>query len=370
MASSLPNLINSERYKYLLTPAIWELSNKIQNSTCEQQKAGGVGNIVILNTENEALEHIEFLILNLFNTILLASSANLKVSIASPETACSLAMSVLSSQQQHNELEQEKQQQNLDVSLPSSSSFVTSTATTNTQITSNKFRIDPISDLKEADYRVRQVIPIKLCNTACAKAMQMVEKCQQLMNNSMRGKLLKAIRIDMDMQSNNKELQQQFTFPIERIHFILSKEIFACKLDIFVTIYLVYILEFLTKDILRLATAYVRQLEKYFINKSDVRTAIHVDHALTKIFYSNDYILQHFQHQQRQQDEHLDTINNNTDNLNNDIAENYQEEEEDQDFGNSKFEFNDKVDDYEVDNDNDQNTNEQQLNDNFFLINK
>jgi len=102
------------------------------------------------------------------------------------------------------------------------------------------------------------------------------------MNNSKRNKLLKAIN---DIQNNftshvsssssssasssvyvsstNPELAQHFTFPVDRIHAILSKEIFFQKLDLFITIYLVNILEYICKDILRLTLYYVRMLGKY-----------------------------------------------------------------------------------------------------------
>lgn len=87
------------------------------------------------------------------------------------------------------------------------------------------------------------------------------------------------------ISSTNPDLAQQFTFPIDRIHAILSKEIFFFKLDLFVTIYLVNILEHICKDILRLTTCYVQYQEKYSINKSDVAAAIQADTRLTKVFY-------------------------------------------------------------------------------------
>lgn len=149
---------------------------------------------------------------------------------------------------------------------------------------------------------------------AFTKAMQMVEKCKLFTNNSKRNKLFKAlndlqnnilpstaanftshISSSMHVSSNSAELAQQFTFPIDRIHVILSKEIFLNKLDLFVTIYLVNILEFICIDILRLVTYYVRILGKYNINKSDVTTAIQADPMLTKVFYSNDVDLNYTQ---------------------------------------------------------------------------
>ncbi len=121
------------------------------------------------------------------------------------------------------------------------------------------------------------------------------------MNNSRRNKLLKAIN---DIQNNftsqvsstsssiytsstNPELAQHFTFPIDRIHAILSKEIFFQKLDLFVTIYLVNILEYICKDILRLTLYYVRMLGKYNINKSDVTTAIQADPMLPLVVFGD-----------------------------------------------------------------------------------
>ncbi len=129
------------------------------------------------------------------------------------------------------------------------------------------------------------------------------------MNNSKRNKLLKAIN---DIQNNftshvsasssssasssvyvsstNPELAQHFTFPVDRIHAILSKEIFLQKLDLFITIYLVNILEYICKDILRLTLYYVRMLGKYNINKSDVTTAIQADPILPQVFFPDSLL--------------------------------------------------------------------------------
>ena len=79
---------------------------------------------------------------------------------------------------------------------------------------------------------------------------------------------------------NSHDLNQMFTFPIDRIHEMLNsngvlvadgftshhnqKETF---LSLHVVIFLVTVLEFITSDILHLSSSYVRFLNKYAITK-------------------------------------------------------------------------------------------------------
>ena len=279
MASCQVNL-NDKKYRHLLTPAICELSTSIQNLN---NKATN-GSQIILNIENDALEHIEQLILKVFNSILLSSPVN-----------CIM---------------------NVTQEVVSSMTATSSSTNTNEVMSTNS----AILDLVDAEFRVRQTLPRMYGETVCSKALSIVEKCRSFITTSKRGKLLKTFNDihnittsfaqftsstgaaissnlssssssfssspNIQPSSNNNELAQIFTLPIDRIHTILSKEIFLCKLDIFVTIYLVSALEFITKDILRLTTTYVRYLEKYSINRTDVKTAIYADQVLTKLFYT------------------------------------------------------------------------------------
>lgn len=241
--------INSEQFRHLLTPAIVELSQKIQTSTVDPQQ-GDVHQY--LKIENEALEHIGFLVLNVFNSIL-----EVNYNVPTPEIASSI----------------------LNTSKDTSSVGSTLNST--------------ILDLAEAENRCRLTMPHVYINDACKKAYKVVEKCRGFMNTPKRTKLLKAISdlyssssssslsssaaatftshltntsSAIYVSSTNPDLEQQFTLPIDDIHAILSKKIFFYKFDLFVTIFLVSILETVCTDILKLAIHYVRHLGKIFNN--------------------------------------------------------------------------------------------------------
>lgn len=98
--------------------------------------------------------------------------------------------------------------------------------------------------------------------------------------------------IGSSLSSTDLDLAQMFTFPtqlIYRIHDILAKEIFQSKVYqkcLNVTIFLVNILEKITKDILDITSNYVRILQKYTITKKDVNTTILANHMFTEIFFS------------------------------------------------------------------------------------
>lgn len=84
---------------------------------------------------------------------------------------------------------------------------------------------------------------------------------------------------------NSSNSSFTFSFPLDRIHSILSELYQSPKIDVYVTIFLVAILEYITKDILRLSTSYSRYLNKYSISKRDISTSLQADYKLTKLFY-------------------------------------------------------------------------------------
>lgn len=240
--------INSEQFRHLLTPAIVELSQKIQTNTNAEPQHADIRQY--LKIENEALEHIGFLVLTVFDNIL-----EVNYNVPTPEIASSI--------------------------LSTSNKDTTSVGSTLSST---------ILDLAEAENRCRLTMPHVYIDDACKKAYQVVEKCRGFMNTPKRTKLLKAISdlypsssfsslsssaaatftshltssttSAVYVSSTNSDLEQQFTLPIDDIHAILSKKIFFYKFDLFVTIFLVNILETVCTDILKLAIHYVRHLGK------------------------------------------------------------------------------------------------------------
>ena len=251
-------------YEYMLVTAISQMSTDIQQrdlNNCNK----------ILGIDNKALMHIDALVMSLFNSILFAKS-KYSSDMNSPEAVCSKAMSA-SNYDHLNVYSSDK-----PISAP---------------------KVEPILSLSEAEFRVRQVMPFNYGEDACSHSMQLIDKCRVFLNTSKLSKLLKSINeipvkpshqaannTQIAFPSTNPELAQHFCFPIDHIHAILSKEIFASKLDLFVTVFLVHVLEFVTKDVLRLTIAYVKHLNKHTINTVDVQTSIQGDPMLTKIFYS------------------------------------------------------------------------------------
>jgi hypothetical protein len=239
-------IINSKCYKNLLTPAINELSIKIQHSNGQSAVNG---NFIILNIENEALELIEQIILNLFNSILLVSCDDLN---QSPESD---AMRSLGKNSTNNKNENE-----IEVN----------------SLLENK----PIRTIAELEARIKQILPRSYSDDLCPKAQSVVDKCAPLLNLTKYEKILKTLQ---SSGSSNNELNQILAFPLERIHSILCKEIFMCKIDTNITIYLLSILELITKDILYLSSSYVRFLNKHTITKNDICLAINAYHLLAKL---------------------------------------------------------------------------------------
>jgi hypothetical protein len=226
-------IIDPAEHKHLLIQSINNLSNRIQQTKVEIEDAGKGGNYVILKLENEALDHIEQTILGIFNAILTASGDDDQ---ATPEQTLTMSYAVSAS----------------------------SCADT------------PVTNLSEAEFKTRQVLPRNYAEGACPKALFLVDKCRAILNSTKRIFMLKNKTIVAD------ELDHLFTFPVERINQLLTRA-YGLKFDLYVTIYLVAILEYIAKDMLHLATRYASYLNKYSISKEDVCTAIHADYVLNKL---------------------------------------------------------------------------------------
>lgn len=282
--------INAKKYKHLLKHAISVLSTKSQING--GPIISGTGNFVVLSIDNEALEYIEKLILDLFNSILLASSDYYDTS---PESDLSRIMSNTEATSQ-----QQITQANASV--------------LNSSLVHSNLILSPILDLEEAKCRIIQVLPRAYADGAILNAQKCVDKYNTLKPKkrfnifSPNNQLLKSTAnsaltsnlmytstssgIGSSLSSTDLDLAQMFTFPtqlIYRIHDILAKEIFQSKVYqkcLNVTIFLVNILETITKDILDITSNYVRILQKYTITKKDVNTTILANHMFTEIFFS------------------------------------------------------------------------------------
>ena len=151
-SSQVSSLINSEQFKHLLTPAIYDLSHKIQNTSLieePQQQQNGGGYKRFLKIENEALEYIGSLILNIFNSILVANFNN----IPTPESTCSIAMSCSSTA---TSLGSESPANTNNTTLTNGSNNNASDSNNNNV---NSIKVEPILDLTEAEMRVRRSLP-------------------------------------------------------------------------------------------------------------------------------------------------------------------------------------------------------------------
>jgi hypothetical protein len=243
-------IIDPSEHKHLLIQSINNLSNRIQQTKVEIDDSGK-GNYVILKLENEALDHIEHTILNIFNSILTASGDEDQ---STPEQTLTMFHAMNST--------------------GSSGSSVFGTSMNSAMMLMNQ--LTPIANLNEAEFKARQVLPRNYADEACPKALHIVEKCRAILNSTKRILMLKNKTIISD------ELDHIFTFPVEKINQLLSR-IYNAKFDLYVTIYLVAILEYIAKDMLHLATCYASYLNKYSISKEDICTAIHADYILNKL---------------------------------------------------------------------------------------
>ena len=261
---SKTKVLNNSSNKHLLSQGINILSINVQKEAFSSENSNSPtgkqnSELVYLKIENEALEHIEHLVLQVFDSIILASSS---LNDNSPEQTCAMIMS------------------------NSSSSQVV---------------IYPITNLEEAEMRVKQVLPRCYSEDACARALKKVEKCKSILNSSKKNRFFQRVKntsnanslsvltspqIRSNSSDSNNNLTYIFSFPLEKIHHLLVETYQCVKLDVQVSIFLVAILEHIAKDILRLSSSYSRHLKQYIINKKDVNISIEGDTKLKRLFFS------------------------------------------------------------------------------------
>ena len=201
------SFVNKSEHKHMLVQAISLLLAKLQTRAGHQSNASGTGNFQILTIDSAALLYIEKLVLDFFNALLLAKPYFVQ---KSPEKEFAEAM-------------------------------------TNTSAAPLKLSHDPILDIIEADLRVKQLVPNSLAITLCERAKALVatfeDKAQK--SGSMSKKILQKLTQhnffypSFSSSTSASHLNQfDLTFPLERIHDILSK-LFERKLDMSVVVYLV-----------------------------------------------------------------------------------------------------------------------------------
>ena len=227
------SIFNTDENKHLLSQSINSLSTKIQKDNASFES--GKGNFVILKLENDAIDYIEKVNFDVLHSLLVESSKS------SPENECARVM----------------------INLNRADS------------TDNLFLFQ-ITDLESTVARIKNVLPRTYAEEACVKAESIIAKCQRVFAQSKKAKLLKAF-MDLpiattfsSLSSNsiklnekfNTELMQFFTFPLDRFHNILCS-LYQMKVDIYVTLYLISVLEHITRDILYLSTSLVRLIFIY-----------------------------------------------------------------------------------------------------------
>ena len=280
--------------KLSLTPCINDLSNKIQKNYTQTTNGTIAGSNVILGIENEALEHIEYLILNLFYLLLTNSSQQQQQQAQSPQNPTILqSQSTLSSSS--------TSLTSLVSTISSSTSTISSSTTTGLLLNQHE-----LNSLLEVETRVRRLLPKNLAETAIQRGNIILVKYQNLPKR-WKDHLIRSTNITSSSTSiiqaglnslsslatftTSKPLPQAaavdntlLIYPVDKLG-KLVKSLFHIKLDKHILVYLITVLEFLTKDILRISCGYVRNLNKQIITKRDVCVAISSDNMLVELFY-------------------------------------------------------------------------------------
>jgi hypothetical protein len=308
----LPSIINSSRYKHKLKPAIVSLAEIVSLDVISKEKEQSFSEKAsnfqnnsnsnekpkFLRIEDDAIDHFEQIILDIFNLILLAPL---------PCTECK-PLDISRSTEFNNESIPSIMSLS-GINSPSSVSLtsnkIVKTITTNFRSNSSHSAKDPllpnaILNLGDAEFRVREILPKGCADIVCESASNLVEDCCKSLSSSVCSRIitpnnnwskLSSSRGQSDIvsgepSSKNKKLASKITFPVDYIHKVLSDDIYKTKLDILVTVYLVHILEKIAKDMLYLTIIYSRSLSNQSINIIDFKIAIEGDTSLTKIYNS------------------------------------------------------------------------------------
>ena len=276
--------------KFSLKSCIFELSNKIQKNYDQTTNGTIAGSNVILAIEDEAMEHIEYLVLNLFYLLLTNSTQQ-------------------QTQQQQQSLLQNNQS-GLSTSSISLTSLISTSSSTISASSTNTVLLNQheLNSLPEVETRIRRLLPKNLAETAIQRGNTILEKYQNL-SKRQKDNLIRSTNTPSSSSSifqaglsslqslatltTQKPLPQSdkdnslLIYPVDKLNKLI-KSLFQIKLDKNILIYLITILEFLTKDILRISCGYVRNLGKQIITKRDVCVAIRSDHSLVELFCRNN----------------------------------------------------------------------------------
>ncbi|XP_074598358.1 son of sevenless homolog 2-like isoform X2 [Brevipalpus obovatus] len=159
----------------------------------------------------------------------------------------------------------------------------------------------------ELEERLVKVFPDPFDRCITSKANLVLQECydvqcnlnslnSSLSNNSLVGKKKKLLLVNIPNNNNNMTNAQSIlsncslvmTPIIEKMHDLLSKDVFQYRIDLAMTIYLCTLVEYIANDVLKLAGHYVTNIRHDKIHAQDVRIAINADKSLIDLLYGEE----------------------------------------------------------------------------------